>query len=72
MGFTAIGEMATGLARVRMAHGLQSFTPRIAEQIKEAISAKNRSKNSCPEALQVPLSVTLMPSPGLCDNNACS
>ncbi|KAK9863722.1 hypothetical protein WJX84_006709 [Apatococcus fuscideae] len=52
VGFTAIGDMATGLARVGMAQGLQAFTLRIADQIKEAISAKNRGKNNCPEALQ--------------------
>ena len=52
-GFTALGEMAMALARVGAEPVMGPLLPRVADQIKEAISVKGRTRPNCPEALQV-------------------
>ena len=52
-GFTALGEMAMALARVGAESVMGPLLPRVADQIKEAISVKGRTRPNCPEALQV-------------------
>ena len=52
-GFTALGEMAMALARVGAESVMGPLLPRVADQIKEAISVKGRTRSNCPEALQV-------------------
>ena len=51
--FTALGNMASALADVGAEVVVGPALPRIADQIKEAISNKGRQRHSCPEALQV-------------------
>ena len=51
--FTALGNMASALADVGAEAVVGPALPRIADQIKEAISNKGRQRHSCPEALQV-------------------
>ncbi len=54
-GFTALGDMALALADVGCADEMRKVAPRMAEQIREAISAQRGRKGVfCPEALQVP------------------
>eukprot|EP00891_Asterochloris_glomerata_P006787 jgi/Astpho2/6787/fgenesh1_pm.00103_%23_6_t len=50
--FTALGNMASALADVGAEVVVGPALPRIADQIKEAISNKGRQRHSCPEALQ--------------------
>lgn len=52
-GFTALGEMAMALARVGAESVMGPLLPRVADQIKEAIAVKGRTRPNCPEALQV-------------------
>ena len=53
-GFIALGDMALALADVGCADEMRVVAPRIAEQIREAISAQRGRKGVfCPEALQV-------------------
>lgn len=51
-GFTALGEMAMSLAKVGAHSVMGPLLPRVADQIKEAISVKGRARPNCPEALQ--------------------
>ncbi len=51
-GFTALGEMAMALAKVGAHSVMGPLLPRVADQIKEAISVKGRARPNCPEALQ--------------------
>ena len=51
-GFTALGEMAMALAKVGAQSVMGPLLPRVADQIKEAISVKGRTRPNCPEALQ--------------------
>ncbi|DBA66640.1 TPA: hypothetical protein ACH3X2_002209 [Trebouxia sp. C0005] len=52
VGFTALGEMAMSLAKVGAHSVMGPLLPRVADQIKEAISVKGRARPNCPEALQ--------------------
>jgi len=51
-GFTALGEMAMALAKVGAHSVMGPLLPRVADQIKEAISVKGRARPNCREALQ--------------------
>ena len=51
-GFTALGEMAMALSKVGAQPVMGPLLPRVADQIKEAISVKGRARPNCPEALQ--------------------
>ena len=53
-GFIALGDMALALADVGCADEMRKVAPRVAEQIREAVSAQRGRKGVfCPEALQV-------------------
>ena len=52
-GFIALGDMALALADVGCADEMRKVAPRVAEQIREAVSAQRGRKGVfCPEALQ--------------------
>lgn len=53
MGFVALGDTATALAAVGCTRGMEAVLPRVAEQVREAITApRGRARPHCPEALQ--------------------
>ncbi len=60
-GFIAIGDMALALAAAGCARGMEPVLPRLAEQVREAITVQRGRKGgtTCPEALQVQTPVLL-------------
>ena len=56
MGFVALGDTAIALAAVGCTRGMEAVLPRVADQVREAITApRGRARPHCPEALQVRL-----------------
>ena len=54
MGFVALGDTASALAAVGCTRGMEAVLPRVADQVREAITApRGRARPHCPEALQV-------------------
>ena len=54
VGFVALGDTASALAAVGCTRGMEAVLPRVADQVREAITApRGRARPHCPEALQV-------------------